>query len=333
MVIDCHAHVSAPQEVWAYRALLTANRGVDGPKKLSFTDEQIEAALHVAEIGPKGHLELLDDHRIDLQLISPRPFHSMHCEEPEKIIQWFHAAEHDVIAHVVSLHPDRFQGLASLPQCAGKPIENALPELSRAVEQLGFHGCLINPDPYEMNGKGSAPGLGDRYWYPLYERLCELDVPGIIHATTSRSPRLGYSVHMINEESVAILNLLNSSVFDDFPELKIIVPHGGGAIPFQLGRFEADCFKRNDTPFAEKLRKLYFDTVLYTKESIEFLIKTVGADRCIFGTECPGVAAVTDPRTGRQMDDLVDVIENAEFLSAQEKEDIFANNAKKVFKL
>lgn len=333
MVIDCHGHVSAPQELWAYRALLTANRGADGPKKLNFTDAQIEEAQHVAEIGVRGHLELLDDHGIDMQLISPRPFHSMHCERPEKIIHWFFEEEHNVIARVVALHPDRFQGIASLPQCAGEPIEHCLPELERAITKLGFHGCLINPDPYEMNGMGSAPGLGDRYWYPLYEKLCELDVPGIIHATTSRSPRLGYSVHMLNEESVGILNLVNSDVFKDFPGLKIVVPHGGGAIPFQIGRFEADCYKRGDVPFREKLRQLYFDTVLYTRDSVEYLIKTVGADRCIFGTETPGVASVIDPRTLRQMDDMVSAVQDADFLTEEEKQAIFETNAVKVFKL
>lgn len=333
MVIDCHGHMSAPEGVWAYRALLTANRGVDGPKFLNYSDSEIEASLHVAEIGAKGHLELLDDHGIDMQLISPRPFHSMHSEQPETIVKWFHQAEHDVIARIVELHPDRFQGLAFLPQCAGRPIDSALDELDRCITQLGFHGCLINPDPYEMNGVGISPGMGERYWYPLYEKLCDLDIPGIIHATTSKSPRFGYSIHMINEESIAILNLLNSSVFIDFPELKIVIPHGGGSIPYQIGRFEADTFKKNTGDFKEKLRKLYFDTVLYSKESIEYLIKLVGADRCLFGSECPGVAAVTDPRTGKQMDDLVGYIRDAEYLTDNEKEAVLSNNSKELFKL
>lgn len=333
MVIDCHAHVSAPQQLWAYRALLTANRGVDGPKKVAMTDEEIECSLHVPEIGIKGHLELLDDHFIDLQLISPRPFHLMHSESPEKIIHWFLEEEHNLISRVVGLHPDRFQGIAALPQCAGKPIENSLNELERAIKQLGFHGVLLNPDPFENNGLGEAPPLSDRYWYPLYEKMCELDIPAFVHATTSKSARNGYSIHMINEESIAILSLLNSDVFNDFPDLKLIIPHGGGAIPYQLGRFEADSLKRPGKRFSEKLRNLYYDTVLYTPESIEFLIKTVGVDRCLFGSECPGVGAVVDPVTNRQVDDLVPVINSFDFITAQEKEALFSGNAKKIFKL
>lgn len=333
MIIDCHAHVSAPQQLWAYRALLTANRGVDGPKEVKMTDEEIEASLHTPEIGERGHLEMLDDHAIDLQLISPRPYHLMHSETPEKIIHWFLEEEHNLIARVVGLHPDRFQGIAALPQCAGQPIANALPELERAIRQLGFHGVLVNPDPYENNGLGISPPLNDRYWYPLYEKMCELDIPAFIHASTSKSPRNGYSVHMINEESIAVLNLLDSDVLHDFPDLKIIIPHGGGSIPYQLGRFVADSLKRHRTRFSDRLRGLYYDTVLYTAESIEFLIKTVGYDRCLFGTECPGVGAVVDPLTARHMDDLVPVVRSFGFLTEQEKEAVFSGNAKRVFNL
>jgi predicted TIM-barrel fold metal-dependent hydrolase len=333
MVIDCHAHVSAPQQLWAYRALLLANRGVDGPKHVQISDDEIRQALEVPEIGIKGHLALLNDHGIDLQLISPRPFHLMHSEKPEKIIHWFLAEEHDFIHRQVSIFPNRFKGVAALPQCAGEPIDHVLPELERCIMELSFSGCLLNPDPYENSGLGAAPSLGERYWYPLWEKLCELDVPAVIHATTSRSPRCGYSIHMINEENIAILNLLDSSVFDDFPTLKIVIPHGGGAIPYQLGRFDADSIRKAKGRYRERLRKLYFDTVLYTKESVEFLIKTVGADRCLFGTECPGVGAVRDPDTGKQMDDLLPWFDGFNFLSSAEKRSILGENAKKVFRL
>jgi predicted TIM-barrel fold metal-dependent hydrolase len=333
MVIDVHAHVSAPQQLWAYRALLTANRGVDGPKRIDYTDDEIRQALSVPEIGIKGHLDLLEDHGIDLQLISPRPFHLMHSEKPEKIIHWFLEEEHNFIHRQVHLFPDHFRGVAALPQSAGEPIEKTLPELERCIRQLNFVGVLLNPDPYENNGMGEAPALDDRYWYPLYEKLCELDVPVYIHATTSRSPRTGYSVHMINEESIAVLSLLNSEVFKDFPALKVIIPHGGGSIPYQLGRFDAASLKKGGTRFRDKLRLLYYDTVMYTPESVEFLIRTVGADRCLFGTECPGVGAVVDPETAKQMDDLKPWIENYSFLSSEDRYAILEGNARKVFKL
>src|SRR4029077_117637 len=131
-----------------------------------------------------------------------------------------------------------------------------LPELERCVKQLGFKGCLLNPDPYECSG-AEAPPLGDRYWYPLYEKLCELDVPAHIHATGSHSERTPYTVHFINEETIAVYNLLNSSVLKDFPALKIVVSHGGGAIPYQLGRFDAGSVRRGER-FRDAMRKLYY---------------------------------------------------------------------------
>ena len=332
MIIDCHGHMSAPQQLWAYRALLLAHRGWHGPSKVAITDDEIRAALAVPEIGPQGHLPSLDAHGTDVQLISPRPWHLMHSEQPEKLIHWFAEECHNVIARQCALFPDRFRGVASVPQCAGQPIEHGLKELERCVTQLGFVGCLMNPDPYENTGP-HAPPLGDRYWYPLYEKLCELDIPAHVHATTSRSAKWGYSVHMINEESIAVIGLLNSDVFKDFPALKIVIPHGGGAIPYQLGRFDAATLRDGGTRLRDKLRYLYYDTVLYTKEALEFLIRTVGADRCIFGAECPGVAAVVDPETGREMDDLKPHIESFDWLSAADKQLIFEGNARRVFGL
>ena len=201
------------------------------------------------------------------------------------------------------------------------------------MNELGFVGCLLNPDPYENSGV-EPPALGDRYWYPLYEKLCELDVPAHIHTASSRSERASYSVHLINEGTIAILGLLNSDVFKDFPNLKIVVSHGGGAIPYQLGRFDAPSLRgRGATRFRDRLKLLYFDTVLYTAPALELLIKTVGPDRCLFGSECPGVGSAVDPDTGHTMDHIRPHIEEFDWLSQADRDKIFAGNARKVFKL
>ncbi len=81
------------------------------------------------------------------------------------------------------------------------------------------------------------------------------------------------------------------------------------------------------------MRNLYYDTVLYSSESLELLIKTVGADRCLFGTERPGVGTVKDPRTGKWLDETRYLIEAFDWLSAADKKLIFEDNAKKLFKL
>ncbi|HTX25341.1 MAG TPA: amidohydrolase family protein [Steroidobacteraceae bacterium] len=331
MIIDCHGHVSAPVELWAYKGTLLAHRGSHGRGGVRVTDEQLLAAANRVEIGPAGHLDLLRRHGTDVQLISPRPFQMMHSERPGKLVHWFCEEVNTLIHRQCRLLPDRFVPICGLPQAAGESIENVIPELERCVKQLGFKGCLLNPDPYELSGT-EAPGLGDRYWYPLYEKLCELDVPAHIHSSGSRSERTPYSLHFINEESIAVYNLVNSTVLEDFPSLKILVSHGGGAIPYQLGRFESASLRGNRR-FSTRLRKLYFDTVLYTPEALRLLFETIGPEHCLFGTECPGVGAAINPDTGETMDHTAPYIRSFEWLSAAQKKMIFEDNARKLFNL
>jgi 4-oxalmesaconate hydratase len=231
-------------------------------------------------------------------------------------------------------HPDRFQGVCQLPLLAGEPVTVAIPELERCVNELGFIGCLLNPDPSE--GAWTTPTLDNEYWYPLYEKLCELDVPALIHSAGCKNERETYSEHFITEETIAVLSLCKSQVFQRFPTLKIIVAHGGGSVPYQIGRWRAARFNQmrnnpNLESFDQSLRRLYFDTVLYNKESLEFLFKIVGTDRCMFGTEKPGSGSAQDPATGAWLDDLKPVIESIEWLTEQDKRLIFEENAKKVF--
>jgi OH-DDVA meta-cleavage compound hydrolase len=333
VIIDCHGHVSAPAQLWAYKATLLAARGSHGRGAVKVSDDEMRIALNHSEIGPKGHLDALKHNGTDIQLISPRPFQLMHSEKPAKLVHWFAEECHNIIHRQTQMYPNRFLGVGSLPTVAGRPVQEALPELERCIKQLGFVGCLLNPDPFENSGE-EPPALGDRYWYPLYEKLCELDIPAHIHTASSRSERVSYSVHLINEGTIAILGLLSSNVFKDFPKLKIIVSHGGGAIPYQLGRFDAPSLRgKNAVRFRDQLQLLYFDTVLYTALALELLIKTVGADRCLFGSECPGVGSAIDPDTGETMDNIRPHIENFGWLSAQDRDKIFSGNARKVFNL
>jgi len=331
MIIDCHGHVSPPSDLWAYKASLLSHRGEHGRRIDDISDEEILRYANKKEMAPCGHLDMLDRVGTDLQLLSPRPFQMGHAMKPSKLVHWFTEETNNIIARTVQLIPDRFIGVGGLPQAAGEPIENVLPELERCIKTLGFKGVLLNPDPYENSGT-EAPGLGDRYWYPLYEKLCELDVPAHIHASGSQSDRTPYTLHFINEESIAIFNLVNSDVLKDFPKLKIVVSHGGGAIPYQIGRFQSGA-ARKGFDFLERMRQLYFDTVLYSEEALRLLIKTVGVDRCLFGAECPGVGSTIDPATGRTRDDVKPMIDKLDWLTADERHAIFEGNARRVFNL
>ena len=330
MIIDCHGHVSAPAELWVYKSLLLSHRGEHGRKFAELTDVEILSHTNRKEMAPCGHLDMLDRVGTNYQLLSPRPFQMMHSEKPGKLVHWFTEETNNIIARQCQLMPERFAPIAGLPQVAGDPVEVVLPELERTV-RMGFKGCLLNPDPYENSGVAPPP-MGDRYWYPLYEKLCELDVPAHIHSAGSRSERSPYTLNFLLEETMAVYGLLESDVFKDFPDLKIVISHGGGAIPYHIGRFRSSAARRG-FEFLDSMRNLYYDTVLYSEEALRLLIKTVGVDRCVFGAECPGVGSAINPDTGRTFDDIRPFIEGFDWLSADDKSAIFQGNASALFKL
>jgi predicted TIM-barrel fold metal-dependent hydrolase len=334
MIIDAHAHHTTPPELGNYRHILLASRGTHGRGRSGITEEKVAAALNEPVFGGKSHLGQMEEVGTDLQLISPRPFTLMHSEKPERIVQWYVQECNNVTAMQVKLFPNRFRGVAGLPQVAGIGPGNSVEELERCVKELGFVGCLVDPDPNEGEGD-PPPGLGDEYWYPLYEKLVELDVPALIHTASSKNLRDPYTLHFVTEENIAIYSLLHSRVFEDFPRLKLVVSHGGGAIPYQAGRFMASQYREGQgrERFEDAIRRLWFDGCLYTKEALELLIKVVGADRVLFGTERPGTGTAKHPETGRWMDDTKPLIDDMDWLSAADKKKIFEDNARQIYKL
>ena len=106
MIIDCHAHVSAPVELWAYKASILSHRGAHGRGKVNVTDEQIRHAVEEhKEAFPHPHLHYIDKVGTKMQLISPRPFQLMHSEEA-KLVQWFHEEVNNIIYRETQIYPD-----------------------------------------------------------------------------------------------------------------------------------------------------------------------------------------------------------------------------------
>jgi 4-oxalmesaconate hydratase len=329
MVIDIHGHVTAPAELYAYKSLLLSSRGHHGRGNPGISDELMHSAV-------KRHIDLLKEVGTDLQFISPRPFQLMHSETPESIVRWWVEANNDLIGRQCKAYPDVFQGVCGLPQGPDISIAASVEELERCVKEMGFIGCLLNPDPTE--GTGNTPTMDSEYWYPLYQKMVELDVPALVHSTACKSPRESYSAHFITEESIAVLALtkVESRVFTDFPALRIIISHGGGSVPYQIGRWRAGRFnamrgRPGLETFDQSLRRLLFDTVLYNQESLDFLFRMVGTDRCMFGTENPGTGSAKDPQTGRMLDDLRPVIDAIGWLTEEDRSRIFEANARQVF--
>ncbi len=326
MIIDSHAHLVAPDSLYAFRALLLADGGYhDGKPKIA-DDALAEAAA--------GNVAIMDSVGTDVQLLSPRPYHLANSMQPARLVESWVRANNDTIARTVALHPTRFAGVGALPLSADQPVSVAFAELDRIVDD-GFVGVLINPDLHE--GRGTTPTLGDRYWYPLYEKLVERDLPIHIHSAGCYSERETYSEHFITEESIAILSLLRSTVFTDFPSLRVMISHGGGSVPYQLGRWQAEVLHPGfgGGPDAERfeisLRRFWFDTVLHYPPALELLLRTVGPDRVLFGTEKPGSGSAPNPDTGRDFDDLKPIIEGFDFLDRAGRDAIFENNARTVF--
>ena len=323
MIIDSHAHVVLPPESYKYMAELVASRANPSANP-SLTDEAVRKAGQTI-------IDIMDKVGTDIQFLSPRPYMQMHSVKPAKVTALWTQHMNDLVYRTVQMFPTRFRAVAGLPQYRDESPENCLAELEFRVKEQGFIGCLLNPDPTEGDAS-PPPGLGDAFWHPLYEKLCALDIPALIHSAGSCQPRESYTLKFINEESIAVISLLESSVFQDFPKLKIVVPHGGGAIPYHMGRFRAWTLHRKETiTFDEKMRRLYFDTCNYSKEAIEFLLKVIGTDNVLFGTEKPGTGSAFDPVLKRDLDDLKPVIESIEWLSASDKGKIFEHNCRKIY--
>jgi 4-oxalmesaconate hydratase len=309
MIIDCHAHVCAAPELYQWKSVLMSARGAHGFKPKTFSDDFVRD-----HPDTRRNLRIMDSVGTDVQFLSPRPFQLMHAERPEKLVEAWAIANHEYIAQQVAAFPTRFQGVCGLPQAAGQPISFGFPELERCVKKLGFIGTLIDTDPGE--GDNSTPTLGEEYWYPLWEKMVELDIPGLIHSTGCKNGRESYSQHFISEESLAVLSLINSQVMQDFPKLKIIVAHGGGSIPYQIGRWQ---------------KLLYFDTCLHARKSLEMLIGIAGSTNVLFGTENPGSGSAANPETGKAFDDIKPLIDSIGSLTDEDRRNILEENTRRLF--
>src|SRR6202048_3485025 len=163
--------------------------------------------------------------------------------------------------------------------------------------------------------------------------MVELDIPALIHSASCRDPWDTYSNYFITTETRCIISMVSSGTFEKFPKLKIIVSHGGGAVPYQVGGYRA-FFGRHlegSGGFDVQLKKFYFDTVLYNPEAIELLVRIVDSDRFMFGTENPGTESYKDPASRKMLDDLKPVIEVISALTDQDRKNIFEDVPKKVF--
>ena len=238
-------------------------------------------------------------------------------------------ANNDLIARCVSLYPDTFVGVCMLPQSPAADMAGSIAELERCVE-MGFVGCNLNPDP--GGGHFRHPPLTDRFWYPFYEKMAELDVPAMIHVSGSCNPAMhATGAYYIAADTIAFMQLIEGDLFTDFPTLRFIIPHGGGAVPYHWGRYRglADMLKKPSLD-THLMNNIYFDTCVYHQPGIDLLADVIDRKNILFGSEMVGAVRGIDPETGHYFDDTKRYIDALD-ISTEEKHAIFEGNARRVF--
>ncbi|GAA2532194.1 amidohydrolase family protein [Winogradskya humida] len=318
MIIDCHGHyTTAPAAHTAWWSDTAASYPV-------ITDDEIRATIE------PNQLRLMDERGIDLTIFSPRASAMGHHVGDDAISTAWTRASNDLIARVAGLYPQRFAGVGQLPQTAGVPISAAVPELRRCVEELGFVGVNLNPDP--SGGNWTSPPLTDPSWYPLYEAMSELDVPGMVHvsAVTNKNFHATGS-HYLNADTTAFMQLLQSDLFKEFPGLRLIIPHGGGAVPYHWGRFRGLADMLGRPPLEESVMgNVFFDTCVYHQPGINLLFEVIDTRNILFGSEMVGAVRGIDPRTGHNFDDTRRYVD-ALTLTPADRDSVYEGNARRVY--
>jgi 4-oxalmesaconate hydratase len=325
MIVDVHAHYTqAPPQLDAFRGWQISQQNKPSRRKLAISDEQIATSL-------EGNLRQMRERRIDRLMFSPRASGMGHDFGNALISRYWSEVNNDLLARACRLFPDQLSPVCQLPQSPGVSPREYVDELDRCVNDLGFVGCNINPD---VSGGVApfTPSLGDEWWYPLWERMVALDVPGMIHASSTLNPAMHVNgSHFIAWDIAAVVELCASRVFEDFPKLKLVIPHGGGAIPFQFSRYRALHALAGQKPFEEVVHNLYFDLAVYDREAMELVIRMIGADRVLFATEMFGTAQAIDPKTNRGFDDTVEMVESINWLPEADRYNIFEGNARRLY--
>ena len=329
MIIDCHGHyTTAPPQLGEYRdaqqALLAGDPDAVGEKgSISISDDEIRESLEGAQ------LKLQRERGTDLTIFSPRASWMGHHIGNANTSRFWSEHCNELIRRVCDLYPANFAPVCQLPQSPGAPIDASVRELRRCVDEMAFIGCNLNPDP--SGGYWTGPPLDDRSFWPLYEAMCELDVPAMIHVSDTCNPNFHTTgSHYLGADTTAFMQVLTSGLFKDFPELRFIIPHGGGAVPYHWGRFRGIAQDRGWQTLDELMANVWFDTCVYHQPGIDLLVDVVPIDNILFASEMVGAVRGIDPQTGHYYDDTRRYVDGAD-LSDVDRGKIFEGNVRRVF--
>ena len=331
MIIDCHGHyTTTPPGVEAYRnaqkdALAQNPDHLFEKGTMAVSDDEIRDSI------ANNQLKLQQERGTDLTIFSPRAsWMGHHVGNASTSAAWT-AHCNDLIKRVCTLFPDNFAPVCQLPQSPGTSIDNSIAELTRCVEEMDFIGCNLNPDP--SGGFWKDARLGDRYWYPFYEKMVEYDVPAMIHVSGACQHSLDTtSSYYLGADTTAFVHFMFSDVFIDFPELKFIIPHGGGAVPYHWGRFRGIAQDKGLGDLNERvMNNIFFDTCVYHQRGIDLLLDVIPVKNILFASEMIGAVRGIDPHSGYYYDDTKRYIDSNKALDTAQKKMIFEDNARAVF--
>ena len=329
MIIDVHGHyTTAPKALETWRNAQIA--GIADPTRMPKASDLKISDDELRETIEANQLAKMRERGSDLTVFSPRASFMAHHIGDFQVSSTWAAICNELCFRVSQLFPNHFIGAAMLPQSPGVDPKTCLPELEKCVRDYGFVGINLNPDP--SGGHWREPPLTDRWWYPIYEVMVEYDIPAMIHVSTSCNACFHTTgAHYINADTTAFMQLIQGDLFKDFPTLKFLIPHGGGAAPYHWGRYRGLAQELKKPRLQEHLLgNVFFDTCVYHQPGIDLLARVIPVDNILFASEMIGAVRGIDPETGFHYDDTRRYIE-ASALSPEERHRIFEANARRVF--
>ncbi len=330
MIIDCHGHyTTAPKalEEWRNRQVAGIKDPAQAPKaaELKISDDELR------ELIESNQLRLMRERGCDVTIFSPRASFMAHHIGDFAVSSAWASICNGLCFRVSKLFPNHFIGAAMLPQSPGVDPKTCIPELERCVRDYGFVAINLNPDP--SGGHWTSPPLTDRSWYPIYEKMVEWDIPAMVHVSTSCNACFHTTgAHYINADTTAVMQFIQGALFTDFPTLRFVVPHGGGAAPYHWGRYRGLAQELKKPLLTEQLLKnVFFDTCVYHQPGVDLLTKVIPVDNILFASEMIGAVRGIDPETGHHYDDTKRYIEATANLSPEDRHKVYEGNARRVY--
>ncbi|MPZ22605.1 MAG: amidohydrolase family protein [Dehalococcoidia bacterium] len=231
-------------------------------------------------------LELMKDQHIDVAAICPTPLLFRNKYDPADVLP-IHKKLNDYFADLQRQFPDHFAPLGTIPM---KDQKGALAELERCME-IGLRGIEIETN---IDGRN----LDDPEFRPIFERAAALGATIFMHPIRIIGPERLRDWYLSNfignptDSTVAIASLIFSGVIEEYPNIKIVCAHGGGASPALVGRWDHGWEVRPETkalpkPPSHYYKMLYFDSLNHSEVILDHLIDTVGADHIVLGSDFP----------------------------------------------